>query len=197
MTQGTLGDAFMAPKQEPNPFASRVQVLGHLLPQIDWQLPNVSELPLWRDAKRVCIDFESCDPQLNTMGPGYRRGDAFVCGVGVAIEDGPSFYLPVRHEIGENLDPALVFRYLRDQLQDYRGEIAGAGLIYDLECARHEGLVFRPEVRFRDALIASPLIDGSHHKYNLDKVLEREGLPGKDETTLRLAAAVAGWGPDE
>ena len=57
---------------------------------------------------------------LKDLGIGVRR-DGYIVGVSFAIEDGPAFYLPVRHESREdNLDPEKVFGYLGAQAAGFR-----------------------------------------------------------------------------
>lgn len=61
-----------------------------------WKPPSLNELPRWDGIKRIGFDTETKDPQLTTLGPGVRRG-AEIVGISFAIEDGPSYYLPMRH----------------------------------------------------------------------------------------------------
>ena len=76
-------------------------------PESDWLPPNINELPSWKGVKRVGIDTETRDPTLKTRGIGVRH-DGYVVGISFAIEDGPSFYLPIRHDGGGNLDETLI-----------------------------------------------------------------------------------------
>lgn len=124
------------------------------------------------------------------MGPGTRRG-AEIVGVGFAIEDGPSYYLPVGHEGGGNLDRDVVFRYLADQAKALKGDLSGAKLDYDLDMLAQAGVHFRPR-RFRDCLVAEPLLDENQFSYGLDAVAGRHGLPGKSEEMLAQAAKAFG-----
>lgn len=158
-----------------------------------WRPPNLADLPDWRDAKRVAIDTETCDPQLRQLGPGVRR-DGYVVGISFAIEDGPAFYLPIRHESGDNLDPVNVWRYLKDQAADFTGTIVGMNLPYDLDYLAENGVVFRRAAWFRDVSVAAVLINELHNRYSLDDILQRAGLAGKDEGGLRRAAEA--WGLD-
>jgi DNA polymerase I-like protein with 3'-5' exonuclease and polymerase domains len=157
-----------------------------------WTPPKISELPSWADAARVSVDIETCDPQLDDLGPGWYRGDAYVAGIAFAIEDGPAHYLPIRHAGGDNLDVDHALAYLRDQARDFRGEIAGAQLGYDIAGLEHDDIVFAQAAGYRDCLVNEPLIDPLQHTYGLDDVLRRRGLPGKDETLLREAMRVHG-----
>ncbi len=169
------------------------------LPKSDWKPPLVSQLPSLRGVKRIAYDLETRDDQLRTHGPGCRRG-GYIVGVGVAIEDGPQFYLPVRHEGGGNMPEEEVARWLEGELREYDGEIAGSGLNYDLDYSWTKGIAGRkimmPKVkRFRDVGVAAPLKDELQMRYGLDAVCERLGIPGKDERLLREAADAYGVDP--
>jgi DNA polymerase I-like protein with 3'-5' exonuclease and polymerase domains len=160
------------------------------LPRVDWCPPRLSALPSWRDARRVSIDLETKDEDLKAMGPGVRRPGNRVVGVAFAIEDGPAHYLPISHEGGDNCEGD-VWGYVRDQLREFRGSLCGAGLAYDLDWMEEEGcdVLRRHDLDIRDCLVADPLINELHRSYTLESVCQRLGLPGKDESVLRAAAA--------
>lgn len=156
-------------------------------PPSEWRPTPISQLPSWAGARRVAVDIETRDDLLKKLGPGVRRG-GYIVGVSFAIEDGPSYYLPMRHEAAEdNLDPVKVIQYLKDQAKVFRGDIVGANLQYDLDYLAEEGVVFAPRF-FRDVQIAEPLIDELQMSYSLDNIALRHGMPGKDEELLRQAA---------
>lgn len=161
-------------------------------PEINWDPPKVSELPSWAGAKRVSIDIETRDDHIKRLGPGVRRG-AYIVGYSFAIEDGPSYYVPVRHEGGDNVEnPEAAIQYLRDQAKDFTGSLCGAGMQYDLDFLAEVGVVFRRVAWFRDVQIAEPLIDELQLSYSLENISRRRGIPGKDEGALRDIAAVMG-----
>ncbi len=152
----------------------------------------MSQLPSWQYARRVCVDLETYDPSLKELGPGPRR-NGYTCGIAFAIEDGPDAYLPIRHA-EDNLPVDQVFRYLQDQAKDFRGEIVGTNLSYDLDFLQEEGVWFG-EATFRDVQIAEPLIDELRTSYALRALAEHYELPGKDEQILRAAAQEYGVDP--
>lgn len=156
-------------------------------PPTIWRPTPVKDLPAWAGAKRVSVDVETHDDQLTTLGPGVRRGGRIV-GIGFAIEDGPAHYLPIAHAGGDNLDPAHVLAYLRDQAAAYRGDVCGAKLSYDLDYLAEAGVWFAGARFFRDVQVAEPLLDELQQQYNLEVVAARHQLPGKDESHLREAA---------
>lgn len=166
-------------------------------PKIEYEPPRIGDLPSWAQAKRVAVDVECRDPQLKKLGPGVRR-DGYIVGVSFAIEDGPAYYVPLRHEGGDNVEsPAHAIQYFRDQAKLFRGEICGAGLQYDLDYLAEEGVIFRGVKFFRDCQIADPLLNELHFSYSLENIAARWGLPGKDETLLREVAQAYGLDPKQ
>lgn len=160
---------------------------AQMLPAVDWKPPRLVDMPSWRDAKRVSIDLECKDEDLRALGPGVRRSGSYVVGVSFAIEDGPAHYLPIAHHGGDNCEGD-VMSYVRDQLRDFRGILTGAGLGYDIDwLAEHDCPVWNQD--WRDVQVLDPLLNELHRRYNLEAICERYGLPGKDETILREAAA--------
>lgn len=165
-------------------------------PSSDWVPPRVGDLPSWAGAKRVGYDLETKDPDLRALGPGVRRPDCYVTGFSFAIEDGPSFYVPLRHEGGDNVeDPDQAWRYLREQAGAFEGLVVGAKLDYDLDWSAENKVEFSRAAGFRDIQIADPLINELHHSYSLDSVASRWGMPGKDDDLLKRAARYYGLDP--
>ena len=160
-------------------------------PCASWSPPSLSSLPQWGDARRIAIDVESRDDHLRTLGPGWRRG-AYITGVAVAIEDGPKFYLPIRHAEGDNLDEHAVIGYLREQAANFRGTVVGANLGYDLDGLANEGIEFKQAQWFRDVTIAEPLLDELQYSYSLENIGQRRLGVGKDERGLIEAAFAYG-----
>lgn len=164
-------------------------------PTSDWRPPSLSELPDWSGQDKVCIDCETRDPYLKKLGIGVRR-EGYMIGLSFAFEDGRKYYLPFRHEEGEdNLDETQVLRYLRHQAKNFTGQIVGANLSYDLDYCLEEGIDFSQVEFFRDIQIADPLIYELHDNYSLQKIAERNNLEGKDEDKLKEAARAYGVDP--
>jgi DNA polymerase I-like protein with 3'-5' exonuclease and polymerase domains len=164
--------------------------LSFMLPKCDWTPTPVNQLPSWAGAKRVAVDIETHDPKLKELGPGVRRG-GYICGISFAIEDGPAHYLPVRHAEG-NLDQELVFRYLRDQCEVFKGIIVGANIQYDLDYLWEQKIPMGVGNKIRDVQIAEPLIDELEFSYSLDNIAARRGIPGKYKDVLDAACAAYG-----
>jgi DNA polymerase I-like protein with 3'-5' exonuclease and polymerase domains len=168
--------------------------LTFFAPPSDWKRPSISELPDWNKFKRVGYDVETNDPSIGKkLGPGTRRGGKIV-GYCLHFEDYRSFYLPVRHSHGNNMDEGEVTRYMRKNVAEFTGSVVGANLQYDLDYTCEEfgselGDKVFPEVNaFLDTQIAEPLIDENQYKFGLDAVAGRHGLPQKSEELLRQAA---------
>lgn len=160
-------------------------------PEITWTAPAVSSLPSWQDARRVCLDVECRDDDLQKLGPGVRRG-GYVAGVAFAIEDGPAHYLPIRQEGGGNIDADAVWAYLRAQVSVFRGEAIFNYAPYDLDYLWENDVPIGVQQVVRDTQVAEPVIDELQTNYNLDAICARRGLPGKDER--ELAAHAKAWG---
>lgn len=182
--------------------------LPGVAPRSDWEPPRLTDLPRWRDAARVGIDIETCDPQLGkkknrrgtnrgtALGPGVRR-DGYVVGVSFALEDDDrSYYLPMRHASGGNLDADRVAEYLQDQAREFRGELVVQNASYDLDYLfEQEGVdLASGQCRVADVGVLECVLDELADAYGLDDMLERHGLPTKDEAHLRAVASA--WGVD-
>ncbi|QIG74935.1 DNA polymerase I protein [Rhizobium phage RHph_I65] len=161
-------------------------------PVSEWKAPSMSDLPTSWGNGRVGLDTEFRDDTLSTLGPGVRRG-AYICGVSFAMEDGPAFYLPVRHAGGGNLDPNQVFAYLRHQAKNFTGTIVGANLQTEIDFLAEEGVVFSRLSWFRDIQVADPLINELHYNYSMEHIAQRWDMPGKDERLLLEALAAYGY----
>jgi len=162
-------------------------------PPLTWQPTPVAQLPVWTDAKRICVDVECRDDDLKKLGPGVRRG-GYVCGIAFAIEDGPAHYLPVAHEGGGNQNSEHVWAYLKDQAANFTGEVVFNSAPYDLDYLWEGGVFFSNALFHRDVQVAEPLLDELQKTYGLDAICARRGLPGKDESELRQHAKE--WGVD-
>lgn len=167
-------------------------------PDSTWQAPNLADLPNLKGVKRIGFDVETRDPQLQKLGVGSQR-DGYIVGYCLAIEDGPAFYLPIRHATGQNMSVDGVNAYIRDQVKEFDGEVVGANLRYDLDylCQELGGFLGRdifPKAKaFRDVQLADPLINENFFKYSLDSIAERWGVPLKQEADLNEAARDYGF----
>lgn len=164
-------------------------------PKATWQPPRLSDLPSdWSAFRRVGIDTETHDQHLTTLGPGVRRG-ASIIGYSVAFEDGPKFYVPMRHPDTANVDERQALAYLRDCGRGFTGEICGANLGYDLDFLWEQEVQFSSCSGYRDVQVAEPLIDELQLSYSLEAIARKYLGRGKTEGGLREAAAAYGVDP--
>lgn len=160
----------------------------------DWKPPKLSELPSWESAKLVGFDLETRDDKLKDLGIGVRRG-GYIVGYSFAFDDGPQYYIPIRHGGGGNLDPEQGIRYLRDNLKQFRGQVVGANLSYDIDYALEQGVDFSSVECFRDVLVTDPLIFELHESYSLKASCLRWGVAPKEEELLKQVAEDHGLNP--
>lgn len=165
-------------------------------PASNWQPPSLTDLPSWTGLKRVALDVETYDPHLFETGPSVRTG-GHLCGIAVGLDYGEGkekgFYLPFAHQEGDNLPRENVMRYIKDQCNFFDGEIVGANLAYDLDWLWEEDVIMPNVTRFRDVLIAEPLIDENQYSYSLDRVAKSWVGAQKEKTELMDAARAYGW----
>lgn len=161
-----------------------------------WKIP---ELPTLRNRgiKQLCFDLETKDEQLRELGPGVRRPNNHIAGVGVGTDDGHRWYFPVGHASGENMDKKKVFDWCRDELNAFDGEVVGAHLLYDLDWSANEEIKFTNAKAFHDIQNAEPLLDEWKFSYSLDNISRQYLGIGKNETLLKMAANAWGFGQTE
>jgi DNA polymerase I-like protein with 3'-5' exonuclease and polymerase domains len=134
-----------------------------LFPRISEWLPPQS-FPNLSEAKEIAIDLETCDPNLESMGPGWPRKDGFIVGYAVAV-DGWSGYFPIAHGGGGNLDKRIVERWMADVLKTPADKIFH-NAAYDLGWLRASG--FEVHGRIYDTMIAAPVLDENRFSYSLN-----------------------------
>ena len=166
-------------------------------PTSGWRPPKVGSFPEWPKHGRVAIDVETKDPDIRAMGCGARRSDTMLVGYSFRIEGGPGFYVPLRHQGGDNVESAqAALAYLALQARTFQGELVGCNLGYDCDWLAQEGVNFiESGCRWRDIGVAEPLIDELQFNYGLEAISQRYGRPGKNEELLRQAAEFYGVDP--
>ena len=158
-------------------------------PDSDWTPPSLSDLPdLTKFTGRVGLDTETKDPGIGQkLGPGFIRRDGHITGYSFALEDGPKFYIPVRHEGGGNVDVDQAFNYIRHFGKHFKGEIVGANLAYEIGWFGTEDVTF-DQATFRDIQILDPLLYELHFSYSLLNIGKRYDMDSKNEDMLKRAA---------
>lgn len=158
-------------------------------------------LPSLKGCKRLSIDVETRDEQLSELGPGARRPDCYIVGIGLATDDGMRRYLPYRHGEGkralDNIDEGIMLRWIKEELDHFDGELIGANLTYDLDFLANDGAHFKQVKKFHDIQVAEPLIDEWRFTYNMDALAVEYLGEGKDEILLAKAANAYGFGQSQ
>jgi DNA polymerase I-like protein with 3'-5' exonuclease and polymerase domains len=163
------------------------------VPDSTWRPP--SELPDLRHVKEFAVDTETRDEGLSSgRGPGWVYRAGHITGFSLAYgspSDEKSLYVPVRDPDSPNFDIDSVKRWFRDH-RHVRQVMQNAP--YDLGWLRVDFDATCPDT-IDDTTAMSVMIDENHLSYKLDDIATRCGVPGKDETLLREAAAVHGFNP--
>jgi len=136
-----------------------------MFPRISEWLPPAS-FPNLSEAKEIAIDLETCDPNMESLGPGWPRNDGYIVGYAVAI-DGWAGYFPVAHAGGGNLDKRIVERWIRDVLATPADKIMH-NAAYDLGWLRATG--FEVNGTIYDTMLAAPVLDENRFAYSLNSL---------------------------
>ncbi|TQE99425.1 MAG: hypothetical protein FKY71_08625 [Spiribacter salinus] len=161
------------------------------IPETGWT--PVTEFPNLSAAKVIGLDTETYDPELTQAGPGWGRGRGHIIGASISVDDGTSWYFPIRHGIEDgkqvlppeqaamNMDPDNVLAFLRHTLQDARPKV-GANLIYDVGWLAWEGVPVGG--RMYDVQFAEALLNSETPDVSLDSLGETHLGRGKETNML-------------
>ena len=136
-----------------------------MFPRISEWLPPAS-FPNLSEAKEIAIDLETCDPNMESLGPGWPRNDGYIVGYAIAV-DGWAGYFPVAHAGGGNLDKRIVERWMRDVLATPADKIMH-NAAYDLGWLRAAG--FEVNGTIYDTMLAAPVLDENRFSYALNSL---------------------------
>jgi DNA polymerase I-like protein with 3'-5' exonuclease and polymerase domains len=157
--------------------------------QSDWVAPD--SFPNLSNAKEIAIDLETCDPNMESMGPGWPRRDGYIVGYAVAVE-GWAGYFPVAHGGGGNLDKRRVERWIMDILASPADKIMH-NAAYDCGWLKASG--FTINGRIIDTMIAAPLLDENRFSFALNSLGFDYLKETKSEAGLKQAAGDFGVHP--
>ena len=153
----------------------------------EWVTPN--EFPDLSKYSEIAIDFETKDPDLIKMGSGSVRNNGKVVGIAIAVKDWCAYY-PIDHEGGGNMDRKQVLKWFSDVLNTPADKIFHNAM-YDVCWIRQLNLEIKG--RIIDTMIVTSLLNENRtfekKGYDLNGVAKDYTGIGKNETTLRLAAA--------
>ena len=156
-------------------------------PPTEWITPN--EFPDLSKYSEIAIDLETKDPDLIKMGSGSIRNNGHVVGIAVAVKDWCSYY-PIAHEGGGNMDRKQVLKWFSDVLKTPADKIFHNAM-YDVCWIKQLGL--ETNGRIIDTMIVTALLNENRtfekKGYDLNGVAKDYTGIGKNETTLRMAAA--------
>jgi DNA polymerase I-like protein with 3'-5' exonuclease and polymerase domains len=155
-----------------------------LFPRVSEWLPPQT-FPNLSEAKEIAIDLETCDPNMETMGPGWPRSDGYIVGYAVAV-DGWAGYFPVAHGGGGNLDKRIVERWIKDVLATPADKIMH-NAAYDLGWLRAAG--FQVNGTIYDTMLAAPVLDENRFSYSLNSLGFEYLKEIKSEQGLKEAAS--------
>lgn len=169
------------------------QQMPMFVPSSNWTTPT--ELPDLRRIGRVALDRETRDLGLAAkVGPGWATGAGCVVGSSYSWREGDqirSVYVPIEHPDTEGC-------FSREQVSTWERDLQRAGVRFVMQNAPYDvGWGDRdlgvpcPE-RIDDTTCMAYMIDERRLEYGLDALCAWRGLPGKDDSLLREAAAVYG-----
>jgi len=151
--------------------------------QVEWCPPD--SFPDLSHATEIAIDLETCDPNMESFGPGWPRKDGYIVGYAVAV-DGWSGYYPVDHAGGGNLDKKIVERWIKEVLATNADKVMH-NAAYDVGWLRATG--FEVSGRIIDTMLAAPILDENRFSYSLNALGFDYLQETKSEIGLRQAAA--------
>lgn len=149
----------------------------------EWVCPT--SFPDLSAATEIAIDLETCDPHMESMGPGWPRKDGYIVGYAVAV-DGWKGYFPIAHQGGGNLDERIVNRWIKKILELPCNKIMH-NAAYDLGWLHASGFTVNGTVF--DTMLAAPLIDENRFSYALNSLSFDHLKETKSEQGLRDAAS--------
>jgi len=155
-----------------------------LFPRASEWLPPQS-FPDLSEAKEIAIDLETCDPNMESMGPGWPRQDGYIVGYAVAVE-GWAGYFPVAHGGGGNLDRRIVERWITNVLATSADKIMH-NAAYDLGWLRASGFTVNGTIY--DTMLAAPVLDENRFSYALNSLGFDYLKEVKSEQGLKEAAS--------
>ena len=156
--------------------------------QKEWTTP--SEFPDLRQHDEIAIDLETRDPDLKSKGSGSVIGNGEVVGIAIAVT-GSSWYFPIAHGNGPNMDRKKVLEWFTDTLACGATKIFHNAM-YDVCWIRNLGIKINGLIV--DTMIAGSLVDENRFRFDLNSLGWDYCGHGKNETALKEAAKE--WGID-
>jgi len=158
--------------------------------ETEWVMPE--SYPDLSGEHLIAIDLETKDPDLKELGAGWATGSGHIIGIAVAVE-GASWYFPIRHANGGNLDAKMTLNWLRDVCGMPDCTYVFHNAMYDVGWLTREGIPIAG--RIVDTMVAAPLLDENRFSYSLNNLGADYLKERKDERTLQEAAKSMGLNP--
>ena len=156
--------------------------------QKEWTTP--SEFPDLRQYDEIAVDLETRDPDLKSKGSGSVIGSGEVVGIAIAVQ-GASWYFPIAHGNGPNMDRKKVLEWFKDTLASNAIKIFHNAM-YDVCWIRNLGIKINGLIV--DTMIAASLVNENRFRYHLNSLSWDYLGHGKNEAILNEAAKE--WGID-
>jgi DNA polymerase I len=127
------------------------------------------------DAKEIVYDAE-------TSGLDFKRN--FICGHVVSFSSKPedSWYLPVAHESGNNLDVGKINKRIVKALSRSNLKIIGHNLAFDLKFLAKIGHDL--SAKYEDTILNAPLLNEHQPYFNLEYCCNMAGVQGKKSAEI-------------
>jgi len=154
--------------------------------QKEWVEPE--EFPDLRSYDEIAVDLETRDPDLKKKGSGSVIGNGEVIGIAVAVP-GRSFYFPIAHGSGPNMDRKKVLEWFKDTMATPSIKIFHNAM-YDVCWIRQLGIKINGLIV--DTMIAASLVDENRFQYSLNMLSWDYLGYGKSEAALNEAAKSRG-----
>ena len=179
---------------------SNFDQLPMFTPETDWVAPT--QLPDLSQVREIAVDTETRDDGLKAeRGPGWHAQMGYIAGIGVAWSGG-HIYVPVRHPDSPNFDRSQVGAWLRDLFAQSHTRFVFHNAGYDLGWIETDFGV-KPPAQIDDTGAMAAMVDenrrpipGYGSPYSLNALCYWRGVPTKNESRLKEAAAAYGFGDD-
>lgn len=148
------------------------------------------ELPSLQHVREFAFDFETYDPGLTTLGPGFVYKNAKVIGIAIHLDTGFNQYFPLRHTTG-NCDYTQLKPWLIALFNSSLRTSLAANYRYDAECLWSMGI--DNKTWMVDIQIIEALLDEEQQSYSLAAITKRYGLPDKQKDVLESALRSKGY----
>ena len=160
-------------------------------PESNWTAPE--SRPDFNNAEMISIDLETCDPGLESSGPGWPMRRGHVAGVALGFlhgEEVTTYYFPIGHEQGRNMAKKWVMDYVKDLCGTQIPKIFHNSM-YDIGWLSTHDITVRGPIF--DTMSGAALLDENRRSYSLDNVARDWIGIGKDERQLLAAASIYGF----